>query len=250
MKRLGLNEFLTRSKKLHGSKYDYSKCEYKNIKTKIKIVCSIHGEFLQVPEKHLLGRGCKFCGIIFRANNLRKPLHKFIEEAKNIHDNKYDYSKVDYVGNHRKVEIICKKHGSFWVTPNLHLRGKEGCPKCIHRISKNEIEFLNHLKIPNTVKCRQVYISNKQVDGYDEASSTIYEFLGDYYHGNPLIYDRKKYNPTCNKTYGKLYNLTLDKFRKLKKEGYNVKYIWESDWKKFRKGIDTFPNILEFVDEK
>lgn len=54
---------------------------------------------------------------------------EFIESAKNIHGNKYDYSKVEYKRNDKKVCIICSKHGEFWQTPKSHLRGA-GCPKC------------------------------------------------------------------------------------------------------------------------
>ena len=53
----------------------------------------------------------------------------FIEKAKKVHGDKYDYSKVEYVNSHSKVCIICPKHGEFWQNPNGHLRG-HGCPKC------------------------------------------------------------------------------------------------------------------------
>lgn len=54
---------------------------------------------------------------------------KFIEKAKNRHDDKYDYSKVEYINSTTKVCIICKEHGEFWQTPSKHLLG-QGCPKC------------------------------------------------------------------------------------------------------------------------
>lgn len=54
---------------------------------------------------------------------------EFIEKARKVHVDKYDYSKVEYVNNLTKVCIICPKHGEFWQTPNNHLSGK-GCPIC------------------------------------------------------------------------------------------------------------------------
>ena len=54
---------------------------------------------------------------------------EFIEKAQKVHQNKYDYSKVNYVNTSTKVCIICKEHGEFWQKPNSHLSG-QGCPKC------------------------------------------------------------------------------------------------------------------------
>lgn len=62
MKKLTTEEFIKRARAIHGDKYDYSKVEYINIKTKVCIICPEHGEFWQVPAEHLRGRGCKDCG--------------------------------------------------------------------------------------------------------------------------------------------------------------------------------------------
>ena len=51
---------------------------------------------------------------------------EFIEKAKQVHGDKYDYSKVEYVRSSEKVCIICPEHGEFWQTPNAHLQG-QGC---------------------------------------------------------------------------------------------------------------------------
>jgi hypothetical protein len=61
-KRLTTKEFIEKAGKVHGDKYDYSKVEYVNSVTKVCIVCPIHGEFWQTPNKHLGGKGCYFCG--------------------------------------------------------------------------------------------------------------------------------------------------------------------------------------------
>ena len=62
-------------------------------------------------------------------NNKVIDTKSFIEKAKSIHGDKYDYSKVEYVNSHTKVCIICPKHGEFWQLATNHLRGK-GCSKC------------------------------------------------------------------------------------------------------------------------
>lgn len=123
-------EFIKKARKVHGDKYDYSKVEYVNTATKVCIICPVHGEFWQTPNCHLSGCGCPTCS---RKNYHREKYstEEFIEKARKIHGNKYDYSKVDYVNNHTKVCLICPEHGEFWQEPKDHLKGR-GCPKCLH----------------------------------------------------------------------------------------------------------------------
>lgn len=116
--------FIFKAKRIHGEKYNYSKVKYKNIKTKVEIICKKHGSFFQTPEHHLRGAGCPYC-----AGNVKKTTESFIKEAVGKHGMRYDYSKVKYINNRTKVELICKKHGSFFQTPTNHLKG-QGCPKC------------------------------------------------------------------------------------------------------------------------
>lgn len=125
---LTTEEFIKRAKEIHGDKYNYSKVKYVNNHTKVCIICPKHGEFWQIPSNHLLGFGCNKC-----SGKKKKDTEEFITEAKKIHGNKYDYSKVEYTNNSTKVCIICPEHGEFWQTPNKHLRGN-GCPVC--RINK------------------------------------------------------------------------------------------------------------------
>ena len=60
----------------------------------------------------------------------KKTKEEFIKEAIMVHGNKYDYSRVVYVNNNTKVEIVCYEHGSFWQLPRTHVNKSCGCPKC------------------------------------------------------------------------------------------------------------------------
>lgn len=122
-------EFIADAIKIHGNKYDYSKVEYKSMKHNVIIICPIHGEFSQRPDRHLYGNGCKKCKYSLLANEQKKSKEEFIKQARKIHGNKYNYSKVEYVNNKTSVCIICPDHGEFWQTPNKHLIGR-GCQKC------------------------------------------------------------------------------------------------------------------------
>ena len=122
-------EFIKKARKVHGDKYDYSKVNYVKSKTKVCIICPIHGEFWQTPNNHLQGQDCPQCGEIKRKISLSDTKDIFISKAKQVHGDRYDYSKVEYKNNRTKVCIICPTHGEFLQKPNSHLNG-QGCRKC------------------------------------------------------------------------------------------------------------------------
>ena len=124
MKKLAAAEFIDRARKVHGKRYGYTKVQYVNNNTKVKIVCRLHGDFLQTPNKHMAGQDCPIC-----AGRFKHTRSSFIERACKVHANKYDYSKVDYVSGRKKVTIICPEHGKFMQTPEAHMAG-QGCPEC------------------------------------------------------------------------------------------------------------------------
>jgi len=128
-KKLTNSEFIKKAKDIHGDKYDYSKVEYVNTKTKVCIICPEHGEFWMKPNDHLCRKyGCHKCGWIKEGKNLRENTESFIKKAIKKYGNKFDYSKVNYVKSNEKVCIISHEKdaygveiGEFWQTPNNHL---------------------------------------------------------------------------------------------------------------------------------
>lgn len=111
--------------------YDYSKVVYVNNTTKVCIICPEHGEFWQKPNNILNGHGCSKC-----RGGVSYDKETFIEKANCVHNDRYDYSKVEYKNSQTPVCIICPEHGEFWQRPDMHLRG-EGCPTC----NKSKLEF-------------------------------------------------------------------------------------------------------------
>ena len=122
-------EFITKAKKVHGDKYNYSKVEYVNTKTEIIITCPEHGEFWQQPRFHLGGSNCLSCARDAKARKARKTTEQFIAEARKVHGDKYDYSKVEYVNTKTEIVITCLEHGDFEQRPDVHLL-HSGCPRC------------------------------------------------------------------------------------------------------------------------
>lgn len=123
--------FIEDAKKKHGDKYDYSKTDYnsKDEKGRIRIICPEHGEFWQTPDNHLKGKGCMKCSMKKKPQCLPVGKDAFVEKAKKIHGNKYDYSLVEYIDGLTEVDIICPVHGAFPQKPQNHLAG-DGCQAC------------------------------------------------------------------------------------------------------------------------
>ena len=128
-----LNDIIRKANEIHKYKYDYSLItEYKNNRIKYPIIChekdkngKEHGVFYQDFGHHINRKhGCPHC-----SGNAKRTLESFIEDARKVHGDKYDYSKSEYNGTHKPLMIICPIHGEFLQAPNDHLHG-QGCPKC------------------------------------------------------------------------------------------------------------------------
>ena len=123
-------KFFEEAPTIHKNYYDYSKVEFNGVCEEITIICPEHGDFIQIARSHLKGYGCEKCGIEkIKQTKIEKSKTKFFEKAPKIHNNYYDYSKVDFKGVTIKVIIICQKHGPFLQKPCKHLNG-QGCNKC------------------------------------------------------------------------------------------------------------------------
>lgn len=133
MRKKTTKQFITEAQAMHGNKYDYSKTNYVNAKTKVTISCSEHGLFDQSPRSHIKGQGCPLCANKKRKKKRNRKLGKtteqYVAEALAVHGNKYDYSQTQYTGSNNKIKIICPKHGVFEQDANTHRRG-HGCPTC------------------------------------------------------------------------------------------------------------------------
>lgn len=227
-RRLSNDEFIEKSKLIHGLKYNYDNTNYIDYFTKIKIFCALHGEFLQQPRKHLNGSGCKKC-----ANSIKN----FIELCKDkFKEYNFDYSNTYYSGMENKIKVNCLKHGIFEKRASKFYHRSQICPKCINKTSsKPEQEWLDDLKIPHTNRNYYLSIGNKTycLDGIDFENKIIYEFNGDFFHGNPAVYKSHEINPLLKLTYGELYKKTLEKEKYiLENTGYKIISIWESEYLK------------------
>lgn len=225
-KKLNSKEFIEKSLIIHGNKYDYSKCNYVNSHTKTKIICKIHGDFLQIPNNHLTGAGCLKCAIESQHKIQKKDLRYFIEKSKKIHGNKYNYSRSEYKGTFIKINIICKQHGRFMQTPSNHYQG-HGCPKC----RSEKISKTNKTRIFDDTTIKKMRISAiKRIEKHK-------------LNGKQLI---PSFNPDAC--------LIIDEYGK--KNGYNFQHAMNGGEYHIKElgywvdGYDRDKNVVLEIDEK
>jgi len=132
-----IESFIMESNKIHNSKYDYSKVNFVSVKSDVIIICPKHGKFEQNAYNHVLGSGCRKC-----SDCEKYTQESVLDKFRKVHGDKYDYSKVNFKSIREKVEIICKKHGSFLQEPFSHYQN-QGCPKC--KSSKGEERIMRYL---------------------------------------------------------------------------------------------------------
>jgi len=91
----------------------------------------------------------------------RKTTEEFIIDARAVHGDKYDYSKVEYKNSKTKAMIVCQKHGEFTQTPTHHLYGC-GCPSC-HSFTGRTIVYLVHIE-SHGEEMLKIGITNREVE--------------------------------------------------------------------------------------
>lgn len=192
------NEFIAKAQIIHNDKYDYSKVKYTNSFSKIEIICPRHGCFLQMPYQHLNGQGCPQCGHKSMQNKLSSNEKEFVAKARQIHGDKYDYSKVKYTNRITKVQINCPKHGGFDQKPNDHLSGS-GCPFCAGTNLQKEIFEFVSLYCSAYLNDRSI-IKPYEIDIYVPSHKIAIEVNGLYWHSynRTDIEDKMRHYHKCD----------------------------------------------------
>jgi len=250
MKKITQEEFLQRIKEVHGDRYDYSKVEYKTAKDKVCIIChekdifgNEHGEFWVRPSNFIGGSRCPKC------NKTQWTTENLIAAFKEVHGDRYDYSKVEYKGVREKVCIICndldrkgKIIGEFWQYPLIHLNGagcereRRGsredcweeriCPICGNKFKARK----KYSKITCSEECRKKYVEIHKEEINEKKTKKMSE-----YYKNLSIEEKNRIKEKIRKTnlirYGKENFSQTEDGRKLcsmnmkrSKKDYDEKY--------------------------
>lgn len=165
-KKMTYEEWLLKATDKFGDKYIYddkTKESFNGSHSKVMIFCKRHGYFSIEARRHINeGYGCNKCAVEYRAKNNMLSLNEFIEKARKIHGDRYEY--IDYLGTKTRSPIICKKHGLFYQAPNDHLSGK-GCPFCNEsHLEKNVKMELDKLNIDYEYRKHFNWLGKQEID--------------------------------------------------------------------------------------
>lgn len=188
------------------------------------------------------GNYCPHC-----ANRAKYTQEQFEEIVANMK------SKVRVIGRYdgmnKKIKVQCNECDHIWYTTAQQIASGGGCPMCARNntYSKMSIEWLTEIeqqqgiKIDHAVSGGEFRIpgTRYRVDGYHKESNTVYEFHGDYWHGNPKKHDPDEYNTVTECTFGELYERTLKKEADIRNLGYNLVVMWESEYNNQRECVDN-----------
>lgn len=227
------DNFIEKCISIHGTNYSYDKVDYVDSTTYCIFKCNkCNFEFEQQPHRMISKSpnnkgGCpNYC---YKQDSLSTKT--FIEKAKEIHGEKYCYDSVVYIKYDTILDIFCKKCNMFFKQQaSRHLNG-QNCGRCKYvskSISGAENVWLDSIKID--AQYRQLKIPKTRYFADALIDKTIYEYLGDYWHGNPRVYAPDVFNERTKTTMGNLYARTVSRHNKLLSLGYTVKFVWESDY--------------------
>lgn len=234
--------FMEQAKQVHGTSYTYDMTQYSKWNSVITISCPHHGPFRQRAANHLRGHGCPGCRIVDITEARSHDHAWFLDQAKQQYGDTYSYDHANYVRMNLHVTITCKIHGDFHQTPDLFLRGW-GCRQCSTRISSlqfskkacqclDDIASIDGVYIQHALNGGEVFIPElkQKVDGFAPTTGQVYQFHGDFFHGNPTKYAGDYIHPISKKTMGELYQRTLSQEQRLKDAGYTIDITWENEY--------------------
>ena len=206
-------------REVHGVFYDYSKVIFIKTTEKVNIICPIHGEFWQEPHSHIKGRGCPICGKNKKSLSKTYTTDEFIEKAKTVHGEKYNYSKVEYINSKKKIIVTCPIHGDFLIEPNAFLMGR-GCNKCgnskkgQNSIKKEFINFLASVVSKDNI-ILDFNIGNYYIDYYLPHEKIGFIFLSHKKHIETKIENHNKFQHATDVC---------------EKNGIHLIHIFEDEW--------------------
>jgi hypothetical protein len=242
-RRTNKNDFILESKEKFGNKFDYTFTNYTIERNKVIIKCNDCNDIFDVraaSHLHNIYGGCQTCYEKDAGRHLLKTQEQFLVEAYAVHKNKYDYSLSIYIGGKNSIIIKCNTcNDLFQQRASIHLEG-HNCPLCGSKyISKAENQWLDELGISTLYRQKWLKIGKRKIstDAYDPNTNTVYEFYGDYWHGNPIVFDPNDINHRKNpkKTFGELYHKTIEREELILSADYKLITIWEHDWKQIKK---------------
>lgn len=218
-------DFIRKSQEVHGDFYDYSKSNYVNSYTQVKILCPEHGEFFQTAKSHIYDKkGCKYCGIQSSAEKHKLPQEVFEDKANFVHSKFYEYGL--YSGAKNSILVKCPLHGTFSVNASAHLQG-QGCPECHSSVSNYHQKLIDDLsgKVKFLVNDKKTLDGKYELDLFFPEHNFAVEINGVYWHSS--IFKPRYYHQ--------------NKFLLADKKGIKLLQVWDSELR------DNYDLVLSMI---
>lgn len=153
-------KFIEIASKKYNNKYQYVIDNWQGVvKTSIKVICPIRGEFITNARSHILKNnkcGCPKCGNEFKINTKTESYNYVLSRMKKLYNNFYSYEEnPNYINHKSKIKIYCPNHGEFVKSVQKHLSGQE-CPDC-------KIEDLIKQGLLPGSYCEQIFQDNPEL---------------------------------------------------------------------------------------
>lgn len=234
---MGEEEFITKSKIVHGDKYGYSQVQYKNSKTHVSILCKVHNEvFTKTPDHFLSGQGCPKCSQKSVTDVQRKSIEAITSEASIVHRGKYSYDNLEVNSMREKGLITCPVHGDFLQNIGNHIHKEVGCPAC--NGSQQELRLIEFVKtlVPEVITGDRSLIKPLELDIVIPSKNIAIEYNGLYYHSEAVGKDR---------------NYHLNKTNQCESKGYRLIHIFEDEWLKKKAIVENrLKQILGVTEDR
>lgn len=210
-KRKTTDEYITQCNDKHNNRYTYPNCVYTGKNNKVKVECSVHGEFSPIAKEHQRGSNCHKCVI----ESFKKPKYKnseVLQMLNNLQDNNFDYSNVDYKKHDEKIIIKCKKHDELFKQElSVFLKTKTGCKKCQYEkasISKRlkEKYVIESLSLTHDNKYEYLIKPDFSSSGKIDIKCSKHGWFDQFY----LNHYQKKGCPICGNIISKNENIILE----------------------------------------
>jgi hypothetical protein len=252
-KNLTISEFINKSNISHKNKYDYSLVNSTKSFEKINIICPTHGVFETITSNHVKGSGgCVKCVINKKTSNNEE----FINKSNIVHNNEYDYSLVNYINSKSKVKIICKEHGEFEQTPNMHLKG-QGCPVCRHiKTSKKNKNSAHSFSLkswnsqisqnPNSNPKLYILKCHNKIETFIKVGITFNDVKVRFY-GKRMPYEYEVLNEVTNSS-DYIFNLEKETHKNFKSKKYDPLLKFPGNGECYN--MNELDNIVNYIINK
>lgn len=233
--------------------------QYSAMNKKMTFICANNHEWNAIPKTVVNGSYCPECR---RLSNIERDTYthdhflSVLEERnkRRNHNKVYLHAGEVYKRVEDRLLFICDK-GHVWRTQAKNvIQSDSGCPICANKgFSYKAIEWIESIERIEGIKIRhrgnseeefRIPSTKYKVDGYCEETNTVYEFYGDFWHGNPAVTIPSEINPACNTSYSELYGKTMQRERNIRNLGYSIVVMWENDWDMINRSRYEFGRIV------